>query len=77
MSECTVVEFLELEWGLGDGVLGLRHGLGVLGFLSEYDVNRDIGHSKISSESAKAGSGETRYPSETGQGWVLLEACRV
>lgn len=55
----------------------LRDGLGVLGFLLEFDVNRDIWHCKISSESAKAGSGKTLCPREAGQGWVLLDACKI
>ena len=49
----------EMESYMGIRVLGWRDGLGVLGFLPEFDASRDIGHSKISSESAKAGGGET------------------
>ena len=78
-----MVEFQELEQGwkmdsyMGFRVLELRNGLGVLGFLLEFDVNRDTGHCKTSSESAKAGSGKTWWPREAGQGWVFLDAYRV
>ena len=58
-------------------VLELRDGLGVLEFFLEFDVNRDVGHCKISSESAKAGSGKTLCLREAGQGWVLLDARKI
>lgn len=55
---------------MGIRVLGLTNGLGVLVFPLGFDH-------KISSESAKVDGGETRCAREAGQGWVLLEACRI